>query len=613
MAYKFQRGNAILSGALEQEGNITIDGGKLTASAGFEGASLTIQGSAIVSNAKALGNVTTISGASSLSAAKLTINGSDIVTQAKALGNVTTVSGASRISGNDLRLGGGTTTIAADGVVTAAGAVRGSELSGTEGVKTAKLFIDNQEVISQARAVQNVTAVSGAGAIQGNSLELGGGTATISSAGAVAGTSVSGTVKLESAKLEIDGAVIITQGRGLQNVTSITGAGKIEGALLDLNGSTVITQARALQNVISISGAGQIQGNDLRLGGGKATISAGGAVAATSVSGTTQLESANLRIDNSIVINQGRQLQNITEATIGNITDTRLVFGGPNGKLVDNHGFTIATGSNGHILTLSGTKAAGGIHSEIHFGNNKTILSYLSGTDGGEPEHQLKLGTSDNDVEVAISASHGGGMFLAGGDGAEGGVYVTGVNGFKLEDASENVNIELKPAGRISGSENLLVGGTVRLDGVADTAVNQAADSIYFLDSDNLVKRDTIVDFVAAIAGAGLSAGSGKLSTQGSAVATQFNSNQALSEGYNVYTGSSNVTVQLEDRPAGNLTAGDIFIVKQGASGKVTISSSSPETTIDGESGSVELESPFAAVNLLFVDYGRGGPKFRIV
>ena len=35
MAYKFQRGNAILSGALEQEGNITIDGGKLTASAGF--------------------------------------------------------------------------------------------------------------------------------------------------------------------------------------------------------------------------------------------------------------------------------------------------------------------------------------------------------------------------------------------------------------------------------------------------------------------------------------------------------------------------------------------------------------------------------------------------
>jgi hypothetical protein len=69
----------------------------------------------------------------------------------------------------------------------------------------------------------------------------------------------------------------------------------------------------------------------------------------------------------------------------------------------------------------------------------------------------------------------------------------------------------------------------------------------------------------------------------------------------------------LEDRPHGDLTAGDIFVVKQGGTGKVTISSSSPETTIDGVSGSVLLESPFAAVNLLFVDYGRGGPKFRIV
>ena len=75
MAYKFQLGNAIMDGALEQEGNITIDGGKLTASAGFEGASLTIQNVAIVSNAKALGNVTTISGASSIQGNNLSLGG----------------------------------------------------------------------------------------------------------------------------------------------------------------------------------------------------------------------------------------------------------------------------------------------------------------------------------------------------------------------------------------------------------------------------------------------------------------------------------------------------------------------------------------------------------
>ena len=601
MAYKFQRGNAILSGALEQEGNITIDGGKLTASAGFEGASLTIQGSAIVSNAKALGNVTTISG-------------------------------ASRISGNDLRLGGGTTTIAADGVVTAAGAVRGSELSGTEGVKTAKLFIDNQEVISQARAVQNVTAISGAGAIEGNSLNIGGGTATITSDGAVAGSSVSGTVKLESAKLEIDGAVIVTQGRALQNVTSISGAGKIEGALLDLNGSTVITQARALQNVISISGAGTVQGAAATFASVSPSNLSQNRIAVVGASSklvdhsnfTFENDvlavpgvSASVNISASAFYGNGENLSGITAETIDVTSSTantsyELVFVGDLGSdrsLGGYAGLTLNpdTGGNGANLDISGSKA--GLQSAVlSFGDANNYI-------GREPAGSDELFAIYSDKAIDISGSGTGGILMFAGHGAQAGVTVQGAAGFAVSDENEDIVATISGVdGEISGSGNLQIAGTVRLDGVADTAVSQAADSIYFLDSDGLVKRDTIVDFVAAIAGAGLSAGSGKLSTQGSAVATQFNSNQALSEGYNVYTGSSNVTVQLEDRPAGgDLTAGDIFIIKQGAAGNVTISSSSPETTIDGESGSVLLESPFAAVSLLFVDYGRGGPKFRIV
>jgi len=655
MAYKFQLGNAIMDGALEQEGNITIDGGKLTASAGFEGASLTIQNVAVVSNTKALANVisisgagqiqgdnlnlgggnatisaagaiagTSVSGTTQLASAKLTINGSDVITQAGALQNITSMSGAGGISGSTLFIGGESAVITQDG------AIGGTSLSGTTKVESAKLVIDATDVITQARALQNVTSISGAGQIQGNDLNLGGGNATISAAGAVAGTSLSGTTKVESARLDIDGSIIITQGRNLQNVTSISGAGKIEAALLDLNGSTVITQALALQNVTSMSGAGQIQGNNLELGGGKATISAAGAIAGVTVSGTAQLASAKLTINGSDVITQAGALQNLTSmsgagtvqgagATFQSVksselTDTRLPIVGPLGRFVDNAGFTLATGSGGHVLVLSGTKQFGGIHSELRFGDDKTFLSFLSGNDGGEPDHQLKLGVANNDVELIISGSNNKGVFIAGGDDSNGGVIVTGVNGFGVEDASENLNVTLAPNGSISGSNKLEIGGTVRLDGVADTAVNQATDSIYFLDGDNLVKRDTIVDFVAAIAGAGLSAGSGKLSTQGSSVETQFNTNQALSEGYNIYTGSSNVTVQLEDRPAGgDLTAGDVFIVKQAGAGEVTISSSSPETTIDGQSGSILLESPFAAVSLVFVDYDRGGPKFRIV
>ena len=55
--------------------------------------------------------------------------------------------------------------------------------------------------------------------------------------------------------------------------------------------------------------------------------------------------------------------------------------------------------------------------------------------------------------------------------------------------------------------------GAVDLRGVADTALAVANDSFYYLDvSDNLVKRDSMADYAAAIAGSGLAATAGVLS-----------------------------------------------------------------------------------------------------
>jgi len=46
----------------------------------------------------------------------------------------------------------------------------------------------------------------------------------------------------------------------------------------------------------------------------------------------------------------------------------------------------------------------------------------------------------------------------------------------------------------------MTTGGTVKLDGVADTALAVAADSFYYLDAtDGLVKRDTMADYAAAL------------------------------------------------------------------------------------------------------------------
>ena len=73
-------------------------------------------------------------------------------------------------------------------------------------------------------------------------------------------------------------------------------------------------------------------------------------------------------------------------------------------------------------------------------------------------------------------------------------------------------------AGAVSGSGDLSAGGnlrtrgTVRFDGVADAAMDVASDSFYYLDGDNLMKKDLMSDYAAAIAGDGLAASSGVLS-----------------------------------------------------------------------------------------------------
>ena len=66
-------------------------------------------------------------------------------------------------------------------------------------------------------------------------------------------------------------------------------------------------------------------------------------------------------------------------------------------------------------------------------------------------------------------------------------------------------------SGALSAGGNLRTAGTVRFDGVADAALAVASDSFYYLDSDGLMKRDTMADYATAIAGDGLAASSGVL------------------------------------------------------------------------------------------------------
>ena len=82
------------------------------------------------------------------------------------------------------------------------------------------------------------------------------------------------------------------------------------------------------------------------------------------------------------------------------------------------------------------------------------------------------------------------------------------------------------------------------LNELGAAAVDVSADSIAIVDANdsNATKKESIADLVTAIAGAGLTATNGVLSTDGGAV-DDLESGDTLSEGYNFATGSSTAVV----------------------------------------------------------------------
>ncbi len=132
----------------------------------------------------------------------------------------------------------------------------------------------------------------------------------------------------------------------------------------------------------------------------------------------------------------------------------------------------------------------------------------------------------------------------------------------------------------------------------ADVAVG--ADFIAIVDADdNSTKKESIADLVAAMAGAGLTAASGQLSVTGNYVHSKADGD-TLQEGYNYFAdiSAANVGVDLPASPS----VGDVIHVKAGniTGDYVLRISCQGSHLIDGEA-TIDLESPFAAVSLVYV------------
>jgi predicted regulator of Ras-like GTPase activity (Roadblock/LC7/MglB family) len=139
------------------------------------------------------------------------------------------------------------------------------------------------------------------------------------------------------------------------------------------------------------------------------------------------------------------------------------------------------------------------------------------------------------------------------------------------------------------------------LNELSAAAVDVASDSIAIIDANdsNGSKKESIADLVSAMAGSGLSASGGQLSTQGSSVALKADVD-TLAEGYNYFAtiSGSNVGVDLPAAPS----VGDVVHVKAGdiQTDHVIRISTQGSHAIDGEAN-ISLESPFAAVSLVYV------------
>jgi hypothetical protein len=168
--------------------------------------------------------------------------------------------------------------------------------------------------------------------------------------------------------------------------------------------------------------------------------------------------------------------------------------------------------------------------------------------------------------------------------------------------------------GSLAAADEIMIsdGGTLKKFGVdslakdalaltTEAAAAVASDYIVFLDggATGETKKESIVDLVASMAGAGLSAASGQLSVTGNNVSLKADS-AALVEGYNYFAdASSNATVTMPASPS----VGDVVVAKAGnltSNAVITINKGSADHRIDGLEGIV-LESPFAAVTMVYV------------
>ena len=666
MAYKFQHGDAILSGALDQEGSIDIrDDG----SGEFE---LKHGGDTIINSSKALGGVTSLSASTSVSGRDLVLDvggkvgistdtdlltlTANTVTAAGALKSTAGgISGSARIDGFGLRIDtGGVIGTAGDndlltlnnGSLVVAGEVQPATVSASARIDGFGLRIDTGGVIGTAgdndllTLNNNSLVVAGAGTFSGGNLAasagavsgstgLAGRGVTIDVGGKIGISTDNDLITLTANNVAIDGALSAStriDGRGLQIDTGgvIGTAGDTD--LLTLNNDSLVVAGEV--QPLTVSASARIDGFGLRVDTGGTIGTAGdtdlltlnngslvvaGEVQPLTVSASARIDGAGLRVDTGGVIgtagdNDLLTLNNASLVVAGEVQPLTVSASARIdgfGLRIDTGG-TIGTAGDTDLLTLA--NGALQVAGEVSSSGEADALAY-----NAESFSIKNVDFIDGSSNITAAGLSGSGNLLAAGtvrfDGVAAATIDEDNDFFYILDADDSL-MKKEAVGDVvttlagDGLENSGNKFRLNINGLAAAVVDVANDSIAIVDANgsNESKKESIADLVDAIAGAGLAASNGVLSTQAGAVTSIRTdgavNTTALVEGYNFYTGSVDKSVTLPASPS----VGDVVVVKAGnldAGEKLTVQRAGSHT-IDGLT-QVELESDYAAASFVYL------------
>ena len=682
MAYKFQAGEAILSGNLLQEGDVEIE----------TGFSLKVHEQTILDTSRNLGNVGTISGSGQISGPSLAVDldatvGADIIMSQG--GNVYLAGdgGAAKI----LSSGGNAVSIFGAKVVTNGSSIEPDSDGGTDLGSSSKQFADlylsselkmGNAVITEAE-LEQIDGIT-AGTVAASKAVVVDSNKDITGLRNVTATGYFeiGSAQLTESEMEmLDG---ITAGTAAASKAVVLDANKDVTGLRDISGRD-LTLSGLNEGLVTFAQSNGKLGdddamayNDDGMGGGKffqvrsrgpvgnnftgimaktasisvlnaaedgllAYVGYDGALSASSkleVGGTVQFDgvadAAMVASDSMYFLDSDGKMKRDLASDVRNLFfsavsgDATVAAGGAltiaadaveSGMLNDN----VISGQT--ELAADGLAAAdellisdGGTLKKIGVDNlfldGPGLLAeaalavaddYIMFLDGGATGDAKKESVSDLMASVAGTGLKAASGVLALDAQELSQAAVASGDFFVFEDATDNSTKKESVddlATLFAGTGLAAASAVLSLDlnelGAATVAVGD--DSIAIIDAtDNSTKKESITDLVAAMAGSGLSATNGVLSTQGSSVAVAVDGG-TLSEGYNFATGSLSLSVTL---PSGS--AGDVIHVKAAALGDdqtLTINRQGSQT-IDGAT-SIVLESPNAAVECIYVSGSTG-------